>query len=133
MILRRCLGQTGAFSDWKLFGESVTSRLTRIEFFRALDRIRLEGRTPEASLDAGMDVFDEFYQRTNIVPMSELILDRASQPLVFPLKTLDSIHLATALVWKDDNLDDLTLVTHDGPLARAAKAMGLAVLGVEKS
>lgn len=104
-----------------------------MEFFRALDRIRLEGRVPESALAAALEVFQDFMGKTDIVPLSELILERASQPLSLPLKTLDAIHLATALEWRSSESGELTLVTHDIALARASRAMGLPVLGVAKA
>ena len=46
------------------------------------------------------------------------------------LGTLDAIHLATALLWKDLTRADLTMATHDGALALGARAHGLRVIGV---
>lgn len=46
-----------------------------------------------------------------------------------PLKTLDAIHLATAMWWRDDAHHNLTFATHDAKLAEAARAAGFPVLG----
>jgi hypothetical protein len=46
------------------------------------------------------------------------------------LRTLDAIHLATALLWKDVTRIDLVIATHDGVLALATQAHGLSVVGV---
>jgi predicted nucleic acid-binding protein len=46
------------------------------------------------------------------------------------LGTLDALHLATALEVKRALAPKLVLLTHDEQLARAARASGLAVLGV---
>jgi hypothetical protein len=45
------------------------------------------------------------------------------------LGTLDAIHLATALLWKDMTREDLVMATHNGALALGAKAHGLTVIG----
>ena len=45
------------------------------------------------------------------------------------LGTLDAIHLATALLWKDMTKGNLVMATHDGALARGARAHGLRVVG----
>ena len=45
------------------------------------------------------------------------------------LGTLDAIHLATALLWKELTREELTMATHDGALALAAQAHGLLVIG----
>jgi hypothetical protein len=41
-----------------------------------------------------------------------------------------SIHLATALLWREANEYALTVATHDAQLGRAARAMGLETVGV---
>ena len=61
---------------------------------------------------------------------SRPILVRASEPFPTPLGTLDTMHLATALVWRDRTQQDLIMATHDGGLAIAARAYGIDVLGV---
>ena len=43
--------------------------------------------------------------------------------------TLDAIHLATALLWKEVTREALTMATHDGGLALAAQVHGLPVIG----
>jgi len=46
------------------------------------------------------------------------------------LGTLDAIHLATALLWKEMTGANLMMTTHDAALALGAKAHGLPVVGV---
>jgi hypothetical protein len=46
------------------------------------------------------------------------------------LGTLDAIHLATALLWKDMANVPLVMATHDAALAVGARAHGLSVVGV---
>ena len=43
-----------------------------------------------------------------------------------PVKTLDAIHLATALLW-EEHAGEIVFLTHDGQLANAARACGLTV------
>jgi len=45
------------------------------------------------------------------------------------LGTLDAIHLATALLWKERAGKAVAMATHDVALAMAAKATGLPVVG----
>ena len=49
------------------------------------------------------------------------------------LGTLDAIHLATALLWKEMTRVDLVMATYDGALALGAQAHGLPVVGVTRS
>ena len=46
------------------------------------------------------------------------------------LRTLDAIHLATALAWREARHPGLIVATHDPQLALAARACGFEVVGV---
>jgi predicted nucleic acid-binding protein len=67
-----------------------------------------------------------------VVALTRPVLARVSHPLPTALGTLDAIHLATALLWKDRSGEDLVMATHDEALATAARASGLRVLGVSR-
>ncbi len=58
------------------------------------------------------------------------ILRRASESFPAPLGTLDAIHLATALTFRDVTGEELVLATHDQGLAEAARSMNLDVVGL---
>jgi hypothetical protein len=58
------------------------------------------------------------------------VLSRASEPMPVPLRTLDALHLATALTWRDRMGSLPTLATHDPALALAGQAFGFDVQGV---
>jgi predicted nucleic acid-binding protein len=64
-----------------------------------------------------------------LIALTEQVLERAATAFAVPLKTLDAIHLATALLWREKNQTDLAFATHDTTLARAARAAGFEVLG----
>jgi predicted nucleic acid-binding protein len=57
------------------------------------------------------------------------ILRRAGQPLLVPLRALDAIHVATAVVYRERRAPDLVFATHDRRQARAAAALGFEVIG----
>jgi len=71
-----------------------------------------------------------FLSAVEIIEVSYPILARASQPLPTEVGTLDSIHLATALLWREMNQTDLVMATHDQALGLAARACGLRVAGL---
>jgi len=64
-----------------------------------------------------------------LIELGPTVLSRASQPLPTELGTLDAIHLASALLWRDTAGIDLFMATHDSALAVAARACGLRVVG----
>ncbi|MEJ0007978.1 MAG: hypothetical protein WDM77_16840 [Steroidobacteraceae bacterium] len=53
----------------------------------------------------------------------------AAQPMPTELGTLDAIHLASALLWKDATGIVPVLATHGGALGLAGQAYGFTVLG----
>ena len=66
----------------------------------------------------------------DLVLLQRSVLSRASEPLPVPLGTLDALHLATALLWREQTGKDLVMATHDASLALAARAFGMETLGV---
>ena len=94
--------------------EVVSSSLARVEVVRA---VRRTGGRLEHEAHAVLD-------RIALVPIDDGILNRAASLEPRDLRSLDAIHLATALLLRDD-LDGL--VTYDLRLAQAAKDVGLEV------
>ena len=68
-------------------------------------------------------------EEVEVVDVNGTVLRRASEPFPTPLGTLDAIHLATAIAWRDARDEPLTMATHDRSLATAARAVGLEVVG----
>ena len=54
----------------------------------------------------------------------------AGRPLPMPIGSLDAIHLATALIWRDRMGPLPEVATHDTALGAAARAFGFEVRGV---
>ena len=93
----------------------VSSALLDVEVSRALRR---EGLDP-ALADALLDSID-------LVVIDDEVVQRA-KALTGELKSLDAIHLATALML-DHPRDPVVLLTHAAHLAEAARAHGLEVI-----
>lgn len=129
-ILRMILGEPDGFTGWDRCSILVTSALAEVECLRTLDRIRLTNRLSAKETIARRESLFRILESMKIVEISASIIRRASEPFPVPLKTLDAIHLATALTWRDVEGKDLTMVTHDQALAAAARSFGLPVEGV---
>ncbi len=130
VILRRLLGQSPALAEWRLIRTGVVSRLGEVECLRTLDRLRLAGKLDDAEtagLHAGLH---RIFASLEVVELSRGVLARASRPTPTSLGTLDAIHLASAHLWRERTGSNLVFATHDGPLALAAQASGLTVVGV---
>lgn len=130
VILRVVLGERGRLAEWSAIQTGVTSALAEVECLRTLDRLRLRHQfQPEPFAERRETVF-RLLGSMEVVEVTRAVLTRASQPIPTPLGSLDAIHLATALLWRERLEQELCLATHDLALATAARSLGLAVLGV---
>ena len=130
VLLRVALGQPDALPQWRRIDQGVASALVITECLRTLDRLRLRARLADADVATRRATILALIASLELVEVDAVVLDRAAQPMPTELGTLDAIHLATALLWKDLARADLTMATHDGALALGARAHGLRVVGV---
>jgi predicted nucleic acid-binding protein len=130
VLLRIVLGQPGMLTNWRGIRTGVSSRLAEVECLRALDRLRLCSAVEDEEIASRREAVFRFLSAVEIIEVSYPILARASQPLPTEVGTLDSIHLATALLWREMNQTDLVMATHDQELGLAARACGLRVAGL---
>lgn len=129
-ILRIVLGQANALQEWRSITQGVASALVEVECLRTLDRLRLAEDLKDAEIAARRETVFRLLEAIEVVELTRPILSRAAQPLPTALGTLDAIHLATALLWKERTSADLVMATHDEGLATASRASGLRVVGV---
>jgi predicted nucleic acid-binding protein len=130
VLLRKVLRQPNALREWAAITRAVGSALAEVECLRTLDRLRLLERIPDAEIAKRREAVYELLAAMEIVEPTRPVLSRAAQPLPTMLGTLDAIHLATALLWRDHAGADLVMATHDGALGLAARASGLRVIGL---
>jgi len=64
------------------------------------------------------------------IEVTAAVLRRAADAFPTPLRTMDAIHLSTALQWVAALERRPVLATHDAELGTAGSAMGFTVLGV---
>jgi predicted nucleic acid-binding protein len=130
VLLRVVLGQAGALKEWKSLRTGVASALVEIECLRTLDRLRLRSGIADREVASRREAIFRVLQSMEVVEPSRPILAQAAQPLPTELGTLDSIHLATALSWREASGADLVMATHDMALGIAARSFGLRVVGI---
>ena len=130
VLLRFILDQPGRLVELTRYDERLTSAVTEVECLRVVDASRVRGLlTEEESVGRRSLVFTQL-RRMRRLGVSRSVLTRAGQTLSLPVKTLDAIHLATALQWRERRAPDLVFATHDRQLGRAATALGFPVIGV---
>jgi len=130
VLLRVVLGQANSLKEWRQIERGVCSVLAKIESLRTLDRLRLRTRLADPEVARRRATILQLLDSFELVELDAMVLDRASQPLPTELGTLDAIHLATALLWREASNARLVVATHDHALATAAQAHGFKVLGI---
>lgn len=96
--------------------ERVSSAIARVEVLRALRRVG----SPEAARRRAVEILT----RLALVPIDRRVIEVAGDLDPADLRSLDAVHLATALSLGPDLGP---VVTYDGRLAQAARRAGLEV------
>lgn len=130
--MRIVLQQPNPLDEWDDLVYGVSSTLLEVEAYRTLDQLWHRNQFRESALAEKQTILRTFLPRLDLQPLSPAVLSFASQPLPVPLRTLDAIHLATAMIYRAGQPDDerpIVFATHDVALARAATAMHFDVIG----
>ena len=108
----------------------TTSTLMETETRRAIVRAEREGRIDGRQRRESEAWLGTIVRVCEIVSMDDAILARAAADFpVEPVRTLDAIHLASALHWAEA-IGTLTMVSCDDRVRENAKAFGWKVLPV---
>ena|SRR5213594_2749088 len=129
VILRTLFREPNPVEVWGKWDSAFSSNLWRVEALRTVDRLRLAGDLSDEDVADLVREIRIVHETLAIHPLSERILQRASESFPTVVGTLDAIHLATALAIREVEPIDL-LLTHDGQLATAARSVGFTVIGV---
>src|SRR5271166_1029948 len=130
VLLRVVLGQQNALPEWRQIDRGVSSALVTTESLRTLDRVRLRVGLSDIEIARRRSTILALIDSLELIEIDSLVLDRAAQPMPTELGTLDAIHLASALLWKEATGVDPIMATHDTTLGLAAQAHGLKVVGI---
>jgi predicted nucleic acid-binding protein len=105
----------------------VASRLTRLECLRAIGRWETAHRSTPADTERLLDVFARASAEWMMIDLAPELLDRAAAPFPEePVRALDAIHLATALVVRSVT-PDVEIAALDARVRRNAVKLGIAV------
>jgi predicted nucleic acid-binding protein len=109
----------------------ISSALTAAEVARTLRRLAAERVIDLAQHDAAWARFTGASAHWYVYAVSDAVLDRACQPFPRePVRTLDAVHLATAVLIARD-MTPPTILTVDHRVRDNAAALGLAVAPAE--
>lgn len=130
VLLRIAFGEAFRLEEWSEIELGVTSELARVECLRTVDRLGVRLPLSDHEVVRRREAVFELLDHMELIPLAPVILERACEPFPTVLGTLDALHLSSALVWLRGEGRQLDyLLTHDEALGRAARAVGLSVLG----
>ena len=130
VLMRFILDQPDPLSDLMHIETKVTSYVAEVECLRAVESARSRGQlSNDESADRRRIVYAQL-RRMRRLSVSLSVLRRAGEPYPLPIKSLDAIHLASALIVREREAPDLVFATHDQKLGRLAAVMDFRVIGL---
>ena len=130
VVLRWLLKNSKVLPQFLKWETCYTSELLWIETNRVLNRLRLEKEITDSDFASLRISLTEFYETVYEIEMNHAVKKKAAEPFPTIIKTLDAIHLSTAILLKEENPKmKLIFLTHDKGLATAAMATGFSILG----
>jgi predicted nucleic acid-binding protein len=129
VLLRVVLGERGALKQWRSIDLALSSELIRVEALRTFDRARVESNMSDEEVAERRGDLLEVLSGFHLARLDRAVLRRAAEPFPTSLRTLDALHLSTALLARREHRG-LILATHDLELANAARSVGFRVIGI---
>lgn len=129
-VLRVVLRQRRALAEWDKWERAYASELLGVEARRTIDRLRLEGVLDDEGVVIAHQALRRVEGAIGRVRLTPGVLRRAAQPMGVVVKTLDAIHLASALLLHERHDIALTFATHDEQQAAGARALGFPCAGL---
>jgi predicted nucleic acid-binding protein len=127
-VLAWLLGEPGAAAVRKALAKAtriVASDLTLVECDRVLIRAQTLGDLREADAATLRGLLNSAAAHWNLLHVDRPVVERARQPFPGePVRTLDAVHLASALV-VGAALSDLVVLSLDARIRGAARQLGL--------
>jgi len=131
IVLRILLHEPNPLGTWGQWTKAYSSALWRVEALRTVDRLRLTHEISDAEVAELVRDIQIIHETFAIHPITNQVLQRASETFPTVVGTLDALHLATALSIREIENVHL-LLTHDPQLATAARSLGFEVMGIDQ-
>jgi predicted nucleic acid-binding protein len=126
VALRHVLSGEAAIRQAFALGRVVASELLEIECRRTIHRCRLEGELTDAGVVAALERLAAVLAGLSLMALSAKVKRRAMDAFPVSVKTLDALHLASALALAEASPGEAVLVfSHDAAMNRCAQALGL--------
>lgn len=95
---------------------------------RAIDRLRLENLYDDEQVARAVAELSQIEKTIKRIRLTKSIIHGASKTMPTIVKTLDAIHLASAIAIRERRGIELLFATHDAQQGTAARALGFTCL-----
>ena len=129
VVLRVLFRQEDPLDTWGEWQEAYSSELLGVEARRVIDRMRLELSLDDQGVASAHQELSRIEGAIGCIPLTGIILRRASLPMATVVRTLDGIHLASALMASERRGTSPVFATHNRQQAIAARALGFESIG----
>ena len=130
VLMRVLLDEPKRLKSFKKISLGVSSELIRVECLRVIDRLRISASLSDTDTAALSEELHRACGTMEFIRLSPLVLGMAGQSFPTTVRTLDALHLASALLWTQSKGTDLVFLTHDNQQGTAARALGFCVDGI---
>ncbi len=125
VVLRHILQGEVSIRHAFAVGRVATSELLEIECRRVIHRCRMEGELSDDAVVSALGRLEAVLAGLSLIGLSSRVKRRAMDAFPVSVKTLDALHLSSALALAEAIDGEAVLVfTHDAAMNRCAKALG---------
>lgn len=129
VLLRVILDEKSSLKNINIYKNLYSSWLLRLECHRVLQRLLKNSQLSDSNYLKYIELLNKALKSINLVEITKAVLTKAEQSFPLHIGSLDAIHLSTAIILKDHEIESVVL-THDQQLAQNARALGFEVDGV---
>lgn len=128
MVLKYLLTVDRTFEVVAKYEKTGSSELLVMECCRVFERYRLQNLIDDEQLAELRQRLERITRDINLIEISASVKRRAAGAFPTAIGTLDAIHLASALAWREiESESELELFSFDRQLCVCAQALGLRV------
>lgn len=125
VLLRHILLGEVAIQQALTCGRMVSSELIETECGRVIQRCRMQGGLDDEGLITAMDRLTQVLRGMFLVKLSDPVKKRSMEAFPVSVKTLNALHLSSALLLAEREPETAVLVfSHDLGMNRCARALG---------
>jgi len=128
VLLRYLLGNDRDFEEVAKFEKVGSSELLLIECRRVIHRYRMQNMVDDGQLADLLQRLDRVIRNIHLIEISAAVKYSAAGPFPTVIGSLEAIHLASALEWRDmETEDDIILYSLNKQMRLCARALGFTV------